>query len=546
MRLLWSILLTIGPVTGSTQETVCDLFKDLKANDGRQLIVTGELLTAKDLLALGVTDCDNQYISPIQGNSGPRRVWPTAINLAASKAFTASQRKELDGLMKEADQLRAAGKRAVASGTFAGRLRVDPAGDFPAELTFDSFENLTVEALPDAATLPVIPICDLFQNLTAWKGKRISVRGESYSTMESSGLSARCKGAFITNGYRWPVALSYSGPAYYSGRTAQLFPVDQPRTVPKGESALRGRHNVVKTATYVGYLRMRGEYKAFCRPGGDYITNGFGHLNYAAAELIVEAIRDVELTPRGLSANADDAEDPPCSPPNSQSICAKVNTLLGAISNGCLERAAQLLASDGIDSKDGSESPALDAAIRQGNEPIVRLLIEKGASVNPRGVRMWPPLAEAAHFSRIAIMKLLLKSGADPEAKDNHGVSYLPTYGFFDSRVTKLLLDSGANANARDDEGRTALMHAAGYGYEESAEFLIDHHADVNLSDNSGRTALMHAAAGKYVDAIPHILDRHADVYAKDRAGETAIDIARKAKNEVAVELLSSAMKNPQ
>ena len=35
------------------QESVCDLFEDLKAADGRQLIVAGDLIISKSLAALG-------------------------------------------------------------------------------------------------------------------------------------------------------------------------------------------------------------------------------------------------------------------------------------------------------------------------------------------------------------------------------------------------------------------------------------------------------------------------------------------------------------
>jgi ankyrin repeat protein len=499
----------------------------------RRLILTGDLLISKDLTALGAIDCDHQYVSD-------HYIWPIAISLRPSADVSPDQLKQLEKAALDAERIRSAGKTVRAYASFTGRLRVVPVSDFPAELVFDSVENLKIEALPDAAELPVIPICDLFQNLPAWSGKRIAVRGETYSGMESAGMSGPCKGGLVTNGYRWPVALSYAGPAYYSTRTAALNRVDSISVGPK-EDKLRGRINVVTTATYVGHLRTRSEYKAYCRPGGDYMTNGFGHLNYAAAELVVEAVRDVERTPRKPTLDEDE-EDLLCLNPDQSTRCSKISSLEGAASSGCNDRLAEILSRTGIDSQDGKASPALYAAIRRGNEAAVRLLIEKGAPINPVSVALWSPLGEAAHRSKIRIMKLLLAAGADPEATDNHGSSFLPTFGFFDVRVTKALLDGGANVNARDDKGQTALMHAAAYGYEEAVKLLIEHRADVNLTDNAGRTALMHAAAGKYVDAIPHLLDHRADLYAKDPLGDTAVTIAQKSGNQVAFEVLSTAM----
>ena len=87
-------------------------------------------------------------------------------------------------------------------------------------------------------------------------------------------------------------------------------------------------------------------------------------------------------------------------------------------------------------------------------------------------------------------------------------------------------------------------MKASNYGYEDVVTLLIAHRANVDLKDKAGRTALMHAADGKYVDAIPHLMAHGADVYVQDGEGNTALDIARKSENEVAVELLSAAIKS--
>jgi len=514
------------------QQSVCNLFKDLKSADDKQLTLSGELVLSGSVAVLGAADCDNKYVSE-------RQIWPTGLNLRMA-GLPPQDRQRVRDLTVRTIALRQAGKVVTVSGVLSGRLHLGQAGDFPAELTVDSVDKIEVEELPDSSQLPVIPICDLFRDLAAWKGKRIAVRGEGVGTMEGYWIGGQCKGAFFTGGYRWPVSLTYGAPAWYSGSTADLAEAKQPRAPAKNEDLFRGRNNVVRTGIYIGRLRMRDQYFANCRAGGDYITNGFGHLNGAAAELVVEEVRDVELN--AGRASTEEEQDPPCVPPDHDSLCARAAKLQDAVSANCLDRARELISNEGIDSKDGSESTALGYAIRLGNAAVVSLMLDAGAPVNPSHVMVSSPLEESAQFGRFGIMKMLLARGAKVDRLDDRGEAYLSSLGFFSAPALKILLDAGANPNSKDRHGETALMHAADYGFDESARLLIQHKADVNLTDAGGRTALMHAAAGKYVDAIPLLLAAKADLHARDPEGKSALDIAKASGNEAAAELISAAI----
>jgi len=58
------------------------------------------------------------------------------------------------------------------------------------------------------------------------------------------------------------------------------------------------------------------------------------------------------------------------------------------------------------------------------------------------------------------------------------------------TEIIKVLIDSGADVDARDEEGHTGLMRACQCGHSEVADVLVHHGADVNLVGPEGCTAL--------------------------------------------------------
>ena len=236
------------------------------------------------------------------------------------------------------------------------------------------------------------------------------------------------------------------------------------------------------------------------------------------------------------------AGDLPTQPSRSQ-LCAQADSLNRAVQRGCADKVRELLAANGIDSKNGGESEALRTAIRTGNREIVQLLVKAGAPVNPSETSLWSPLTDATFGKHFDIMKLLIESGAKVDAPDHRGVTLLANSGFFDPTVTTILLEAGADPNAADREGATALMKASGYGLKQTVKILIEHHADVNRKDVKGRTALMHGAAGRRADAIPILLENGADPNTRDSEGKSALDYADEFNNLGAFTMLSVAVK---
>ncbi len=105
------------------------------------------------------------------------------------------------------------------------------------------------------------------------------------------------------------------------------------------------------------------------------------------------------------------------------------------------------------------ETPVMIAALR-GNLDGVQQLLARGASVNRSG---WSPLHYAA---------------TGPEVK-----------------VVAALLEKGAQVDAQSPNGTTALMMAARYGSDDSAELLLRQGASTSLRNQKGMNAADFAAS---------------------------------------------------
>ena len=67
----------------------------------------------------------------------------------------------------------------------------------------------------------------------------------------------------------------------------------------------------------------------------------------------------------------------------------------------------------------------LHQAASNGDQPTVRLLIDRGDNVNEKNGAGWTPLMDAAFVGHVGIAKMLLEHGADPTLTNNQGQTAL-------------------------------------------------------------------------------------------------------------------------
>jgi ankyrin repeat protein len=111
-------------------------------------------------------------------------------------------------------------------------------------------------------------------------------------------------------------------------------------------------------------------------------------------------------------------------------------------------------------SRIGNKLPVISYAINQGEFEIVKLLVQKGASVN-LGDRSACPIHYACERNREDIVAYLLECGACIEIKDGDGDTPLiiaSKAGFY--AMAKFLISKGANPEQRNKNGKRALDYS--------------------------------------------------------------------------------------
>lgn len=141
-----------------------------------------------------------------------------------------------------------------------------------------------------------------------------------------------------------------------------------------------------------------------------------------------------------------------------------------------------------INQVDADGNRPLHVAAAQGEQVIVRMLLEAGAEIDAPDREGHSPLYVAIMASRPRVADLLIKRGAryDADALLDEAVKN----GQAQRDILRLLVRLGADLNRIDGSGATPLIQAIRGGNRVLVKNLILQGADVNLADASGDTPL--------------------------------------------------------
>ena len=192
-----------------------------------------------------------------------------------------------------------------------------------------------------------------------------------------------------------------------------------------------------------------------------------------------------------------------------------VTELIEAIKAGDGDRVAELLTSDPalLAAKAPNGVSAILLAMYHGKPAVARLFIERGAvldlheaaavgdlqrvralataeNVNSASADGFQPLGLACYFGQDAVAAYLIRLGADVNQAAENAMKVRPIHAATARRsvaLVRLLLESGADPNARQQMGYTALHAAHQNGDRDIIELLIAHGADADVRTDDGR-----------------------------------------------------------
>ncbi|ACP21050.1 hypothetical protein Aasi_1784 [Candidatus Amoebophilus asiaticus 5a2] len=174
---------------------------------------------------------------------------------------------------------------------------------------------------------------------------------------------------------------------------------------------------------------------------------------------------------------------------------------------------------------------ALHQAVKLGDEYIVELLLEKGASINIQNIEGETVLHLATNSNNTDLAKKIIGKGAKLEVQNKRG--YTPLHlaaeqGYID--VAKELIPhlNSEQLNLANIEGQTPLHLAASWGHSKVVSLLIPYLDtwELNQKDLQGNSALYKASQYGHIETVKRLLDAGAKIDEANGLGFTPLHIS--------------------
>ncbi|KAI9363998.1 ankyrin repeat-containing domain protein [Zopfochytrium polystomum] len=159
-------------------------------------------------------------------------------------------------------------------------------------------------------------------------------------------------------------------------------------------------------------------------------------------------------------------------------------------------------------------------AASDGDIALVSQFIASGVSINAKDPNGYTPVAAAASYNHLDLLRLLLQGGADPNVVDNEGDT--PLHVTETVAVAEILIAAGANPHARNEEGVLPIEVAD----EEERDELVAYLKNFTPDYRSAERHLLDGGSGapqSETDALLHVLQ--AGEHVDEETGERTLNI---------------------
>jgi uncharacterized protein len=201
-----------------------------------------------------------------------------------------------------------------------------------------------------------------------------------------------------------------------------------------------------------------------------------------------------------------------------------------------------------------SNNDKLLTAIRQKDIEAVRRIVATGIDLNPKSGlhEVNKPLAYAAAYGNLEIVKLLVKAGADLNGQVAYGdVALIKADEHGNVDILEYLIEQGADVNVPNLYGMTPFIGLCESGRLNLVQLATKHGGDVNSSfvakigEGTGTknfSPLETAAFYGRLSVVELLLSLGADPRTKDYKGRSPIELAKSHGHEDVAKLLQKQL----
>ncbi len=185
---------------------------------------------------------------------------------------------------------------------------------------------------------------------------------------------------------------------------------------------------------------------------------------------------------------------------------------LKAVSGGDVKTVVQFLknGANSVDETDNYGNTLLSLSIRDKQQLVTKLLVERGADLSLANMGGMTPLHVAAAVDNQEAAALLIDSGVDPVQRN------------------------------MKDRGKTALHYAAINGSLQVCDLLLSRGVDVDIRCSVKATPLSWAAYMGSLETVNYFIDKGADTTARDSFGDSILGAAKNGKKPEIIDYLKS------